>query len=81
MRAKLLVIVLIIIAISISFIGCSQEPLSIESITICQEVDSDSAPISPTDEFASGTSIIYISVEINNMTPNSKFKVREKVKI
>lgn len=76
MRAKkLLIIALVIAMISISFIGCTPEPVSIESIILSKDIGPDSAPINPATEFEPGTSIIYISVKINNMTPDDKLTV------
>lgn len=76
MRTKtLLVIALVIVMISICLIGCTPEPVSIESITLSRDIGSDFAPIDPTTEFGPGTSIIYISVKVNNMTPEDKLTV------
>ena len=75
MRARLLLFALIIIISSLLLIGCSQEPVSIESITMSRDIGEDFAPVDPTDEFASGTSIIYISVKVKNMTPEDKLTV------
>ena len=62
MRTKILLIIALIIAmISISFIGCTPEPVSIESITLSKDIGPDFAPVDPATEFESGTSIIYIS--------------------
>ena len=75
MRARLLLFALIIIISSLLLIGCSQEPVSIESITMSRDIGEDFVPVNPTDEFASGTSIIYISVKVKNMTPEDKLTV------
>lgn len=75
MRTRLLLFTLIIILLSLFLIGCSQEPASIESITISQNIGEDFTPIGSTNEFASGTSIIYISIKIENMTPEDKLTV------
>lgn len=76
MRTKTLLIIAFVIAmISISFIGCTPETVSIESITLSKNIGSDSAPVDPATEFESGTSIIYISVKVNNMTPEDKLAV------
>ncbi len=76
MRTKtLLIIAIVITIISICFMGCTPEPVSIESIILSKDIGSDSVPIDPATEFKSGTSIIYISVKVNNMTPNDKLTV------
>jgi hypothetical protein len=75
MRARLLILALIIIILSLFLIGCSQEPVSIESIIISRGIGEDFVPVDPTNEFNSGTSIIYISVEVKNMTPEDKLTV------
>lgn len=76
MRTKtLLVIASVILMISIGLIGCTPEPVSIESITLSRDIGSDFAPIDPVTEFESGTSIIYISIKVNNMTPEDKLTV------
>ena len=76
MRAKTLVIIaLVIVMISIFITGCTPEPVSIESITMSKNIGSDFAPIDPTIEFGPGTSIIYISIKVKNMTPEDKLTV------
>ncbi|MCJ7471903.1 MAG: hypothetical protein MUP02_03740 [Actinobacteria bacterium] len=76
MRTKtLLIIALAIAMISIFFTGCTLEPVSIESITLSKDIGPDSVPVDPATEFESGTSIIYISVKVNNMTPEDKLTV------
>jgi hypothetical protein len=76
MRAKtLLIIALVLAMISISFTGCTPEPVSIESIILSKDIGPDSVPVDPATEFKSGTSIIYISVKVNNMTPEDKLAV------
>ncbi len=72
MRIRSILLTLTVIVLSIFLIGCSQEPVSIESIIISRDIGEDFIPIDPTDEFASGTSIIYISVKVKNMTPEDK---------
>ncbi len=76
MRMKtLLAITLVIAMVSIFFIGCAPEPVSIESITLSKDIDQDSAPVDPATEFKSGTSIIYISIKVSNMTPKDRLAV------
>ncbi|MCD4669597.1 MAG: hypothetical protein K8S14_04055, partial [Actinomycetia bacterium] len=75
MRARPLLFALVIIVLSLFLIGCSQEPVSIESITMSRHIGEDFSPVDPTDEFASGTSTIYISIKVKNMTPEDKLTV------
>ena len=75
MRTGLILLALTVIVLSLFLIGCSQEPVSIESITISRDIGEDFVPIDPTDEFALGTSVIYISVKVKNMTPEDKLTV------
>ena len=72
---KLLIIASIIGVISLCIIGCTPEPVSIESITLCKNIDSYSAPVDPVKEFPSGISVFFISVKINNMTTEDKITV------
>jgi hypothetical protein len=74
MRVSSLLIVLIALILLLS-IGCEPEPFSIESVTISKDIGDDFAPVDPMDEFPAGTSIIYISVKVNNMTPEDKLSV------
>ena len=67
---------IILIALIILFLlGCEPEPFSIESVTISKDIGEDFTPVDPMDEFPTGTSIIYISVKVNNMTPEDKLSV------
>ena len=74
MRTRLLLIVLIVLILLFS-ISCEPEPFSIGSITMSKDIGEDFAPVDPMDEFPADTSIIYISVEVNNMTPENKLSV------
>jgi len=75
MRTRSLLLALTVIVLSLFLIGCSQEPVSIESITMSRDIGEDFVPIDPTNEFASGTSIVYISIKVENMTPEDKLTV------
>ena len=72
MKAKIIISALTIAFIFASLIGCTLGPVEIEEITVCKNVDSDYAPVDPTDVFPSDTWVIYVSVKINNMTPEDK---------
>ena len=71
-KARILIIVLFVLLIIFLFPGCGMEPVSIESITLSQDVDDSFAPIDPTEVFKTGTSTVYVSIKINNMTPGDK---------
>jgi len=75
MRTGPLFFALIIIILSLFLFGCQQEPVSIESITLSNDIAEDFAPVDPTDEFDAGTSIVYISIMVINMTPEDKLTV------
>jgi len=59
-----------------SFIEGISGPVRVEEITVCKDVDTDYSPIDPTDNFPSGTSIIYVSVKINNMAREDKLTIK-----
>jgi len=67
---------ILIIAVLLSLVfGCEPEPFSVESVTLSKDISEDFTPVDPTDEFSEGTSIIYISVKVNNMTPDDKITI------
>ncbi len=74
MRIRSLALAAIIVAF-LFLISCSSEPVSIESITVSRDVGEDSSPINPTNEFPLDTYSIYISVKVNNMTPEDRLTV------
>jgi hypothetical protein len=74
MRIRSLALIAIILTF-LFLISCAPEPLSIGSITVCKDVGEDYSPVNPTDEFPPDTSVIYISVGVNNMTPEDKITV------
>ncbi|MBM3701605.1 MAG: hypothetical protein FJW63_01210 [Actinobacteria bacterium] len=76
MKTKIVISTLIAAFVFASFIGCTLGPVEIEEITVCKNVDSSAKPIEPIDTFPSGTQAIYISVKINNMTPEDKITAK-----
>ncbi|MFZ3387065.1 MAG: hypothetical protein WA120_07815 [Candidatus Hydromicrobium sp.] len=92
MKTKAVIFTLITVFVFASLIGCTPVktvtekitsiientlgPVEIEEITVCKNVDSSAKPIEPMDTFPSGTQIIYISVKINNMTPEDKITTK-----
>lgn len=76
MKTKIVISTLIAAFVFASFIGCTLGPVEIEEIVVCKNVDDTYKPIEPTDTFPSGTQTIYISVKINNMTPEDKITTK-----
>jgi len=92
MKTKAVIFTLITVFVFASLIGCTPVktvtkkitsiientlgPVEIEEITVCKNVDSSAKPIEPTDTFPSGTRVVYISVKINNITPEDKITTK-----
>lgn len=74
MRKRLLLIIFISL-ILVFLISCKPEPFLIDSVTISKDIGEDFAPVEPMDEFSTGSSVVYISVKVNNMTPEDKLSV------
>ena len=75
MRVRSITVILIIAFIIFFSTGCEPEIFSIESIDISKDIGEDFAPVDITVEFPAGTSIIYISVKVANMTPEDTLSV------
>lgn len=71
-KVRIIITVFFVLLTIFLFPGCGKEPVSIESITLSQDVDESYAPIDPNEVFKPGTSTVYVSVKINNMTPEDK---------
>lgn len=67
-------ILAIILALTVVLLiaGCERGPVEITDVIVCKNVDSDYKPVEPTAIFPSGTEIIYVSVEIKNMSTEDK---------
>ena len=91
MKNKTLIFSLIAVFVLVLLAGCSPEkvsekvtsliedimgPVEVESVTVCKSVDSDQAPVDPTNIFSSGTRVVYVSVKINNMTTEDKLTTK-----
>jgi len=50
-------------------------PSEVEDAVICKNIDSNYAPIDPTDIFPSGTNEIHISIKFKNFTNKDSLKV------
>jgi hypothetical protein len=74
MKNKALVFSLIAVFVLVLLAGCG--PVSVEEVTVCKNVDSNASPIDPTDNFPSGTEIVYVSIKINNMSREDKLTVK-----
>jgi len=76
MKIKIVISALILAFVFASFIGCTLDPVEVEEIVVCKNVDSSYKPVEHTDTFPSGTQAFYISVKINNMTPEDKITIK-----
>ncbi|MCL4416738.1 MAG: hypothetical protein M1365_08600, partial [Actinobacteria bacterium] len=50
-------------------------PSEVEDAVICKNIDSNYAPIDPTDIFPSGTKEIHLSIKFKNFTNKDNLKV------
>jgi len=76
MKTKIVIFTLIAAFVFASFIGCTLGPVEIEEIVVCKNVDDTYKPVEPTDTFPAGTQVVYVSVKINNMTPEDKITTK-----
>lgn len=68
-------LLMILVTALILFTACGPDPFTIGTVTTSRDIGEDYAPVDPADEFPQGTSIIYVSVEVNNMTPEDMLTV------
>ena len=76
MKTKIVISTLIAAFVFASFIGCTLGPVEIEEIVVCRNVDDTYKPVEPMDTFPSGTQVVYVSVKINNITPEDKITTK-----
>ena len=77
MRKKLIFVTLIVFLIFITLSGCTaSDTLSISNAVTCKNLDSDMKPIDKTDTFQAGTTDIYLTLIIHNLTPDDKLSVK-----
>ena len=92
MKTKAVIFTLITVFVFASLIGCTPVktvtkkitsiientlgPVEIEEIVVCKNVDDTYKPVEPMDTFPSGIQAIYISVKINNITPEDKITTK-----
>jgi len=76
MKTKIVISTLIAAFVFASFIGCTLGPVEIEEIVVCKNVDDTYKPVEPMDTFPSGTQVVYVSVKINNITPEDKITTK-----
>ncbi|MBN2073260.1 MAG: hypothetical protein JW770_04880 [Actinobacteria bacterium] len=74
-KMKIISITIIAAILILSIAGCSPKPFSVGEIILCKEVDSNFAPIDPAEVFPAGTTVVYLSIKVNNMTPEDKITV------
>ena len=75
MKSKIVISTLIAAFVFASFIGCTLGPVEIEEITVCKNVDSNYEPIDSTYIFPLETTVIYLTIKVNNFTPQNKLSV------
>ncbi len=75
MKVKIFLAILLTIVIAI-FPGCStQKPLSIEGIYLAESIDENNAPEKLPNIFPAKSKNIYLSINVENITPDDKIKV------
>ena len=52
----------------------NKEPAAVEEIIICKNIDSNFAPVNPTNVFPSGTIAVYLAVKYKNFTKEDSLK-------
>lgn len=73
MKNKAAILTIIItLALVLLIAGCEPGPVEITDVVVCKNVDTDYRPVEPTTVFPSGTGVVYVSVEIKNMTTEDK---------
>lgn len=75
MKTKTVIFTLITVFVFASFIGCTLGPVEIEEITVCKNVDSNYEPIDSTYIFPLETTVVYLTIKVNNFTPQNKLSV------
>ena len=75
MKTKAVIFTLITVFVFASLIGCTLGPVEIEEITVCKNVDSNYEPIDSTYIFPLETTVIYLTIKVNNFTPQNKLSV------
>ena len=88
--AAILIVIFASVTLLLSLASCSNDsskieekvqevlkkgPPEVEGAVVCKNVDSNYAPIDPTDIFPSGTNEIYISIKYKNFTNKDSLKV------
>ena len=76
MKTKIVIFTLIAAFVFASLIGCTLGPIEIEEIVVCKNVDDAYKPVEPMDTFPSRTRVVYVSVKINNITPEDKITTK-----
>lgn len=89
-EAAILAVIFILVIVLLSVTGCSngtgiieekvqdvlkKGPSEIEEAVLCKSVDSDYAPVDPTNTFPSGTNEIHLSIKLKNFTNKDTLKV------
>lgn len=64
-----------ILILTLLLAGCTVGPVSIEEVMISKNLTEDYIPVEYTSIFPSGTTAIYLSIKVNNFTPDDKLVV------
>ena len=79
MKTKTILYTTITVLALASLVGCTlltPGPAEVSEVTVCKDIDSDYEPIEPMDTFPSGTRVVYVSVKVNDMTPDDILTTR-----
>lgn len=79
MKTKTIIFTTIAALALASLAGCTlltPGPVEVTEVTVCKDVDSEYKPIEPMSTFPSGTQTVYVSVRVNNMTPDDKLIIK-----
>lgn len=79
MKTKTIIFTTIAALALASLVGCTlltPGPVEVTEVTVCKNVDSEYKPIEGTYAFPSGTQTVYVSVKVDNITPDDKLTTR-----
>jgi hypothetical protein len=79
MKTKTIIFTTITALVLASIAGCTlltPGPAEVTEVTVCRDVDSEYKPIEPMNTFSSGTQMVYVSVKVDNITPDDKLTTR-----
>ncbi|MDD3777707.1 MAG: hypothetical protein PHN32_08905 [Actinomycetota bacterium] len=68
-------IVMVVLVLTILLGGCAQQPLSIKEVYLCKSVNENNSPLEMPNILPADIKNIYLSVNIENITPEDELKV------